>query len=655
MRICPQCKKDFGEQDFRICPIDGATLAETTSAPPADPMIGRVLDKRFRIIGAIGHGGMGAVYKAVHTQMDRVCAVKLLTPVATDWDSAVGRFRREAKLTSRIDSPNAVTIFDFGEAEPGLLYIAMEYIEGESLAELLTREHTLAIERVVRITNQIAGALASAHALGIVHRDLKPANIMIVRKGGEHETVKVLDFGIAKSIADGYDDHLTQTGYLLGTPTYMSPEQVLGESVDSRTDVYSLALIVYQMLCGQIPFEGDSLRALMMNRVHGEPKPLRDVAPAITEAVEQVVLRGLARELGARIADVQSFAGRLAAAAAGQDYLPEADPFVTLIERTGGNSAPPNSFDTKSQTPPLTVAGDTPSPPPSGSTFSPPLVKPKTEESATILAPQIPYAPETINAASWHGAAPPEAKRSSKMAPLIVGGALLVLVVVGVLGAGGVYLYLRANRTQPEATDATAQPGSQTSQPGTKTNAGTTSADGAQPADEYYRAGKSHQEQAASLTAAGSDRAAASKNEEAVVEYRKALASRSDFPQAHENLGVALYDLGRYAEAIAEYEIAISQYRQPSAQVFTNHGMALFAGKRHPEAADAFARALALRPDDAELNYYRGFALHHAGDSAGARAAFDSYLRAEPQGVYAKDVREIVAGRATPSLKLGGR
>src|SRR5262245_25176559 len=129
-------------------------------------MLGRVLDGRFRIVEAIGKGGMGVVYKAVHTQMDRICALKLLTPLSNDTVSAVARFRREAKMSSRIDSPNAVTIYDFGEAEPGLLYLAMEYIEGESLADVLVRERYLPLERVVNITKQIARALAAAHSLG---------------------------------------------------------------------------------------------------------------------------------------------------------------------------------------------------------------------------------------------------------------------------------------------------------------------------------------------------------------------------------------------------------------------------------------------------------------------------------------------------------
>src|SRR5437868_2829262 len=158
-----------------------------------DSMIGKELAGRFQMIEKIGQGGMGAVFKAVHTQMGRACAIKLLLPMSSDSDSTVERFKREAQMASRIDNPHAVTIYDFGEAETGMLYLAMEYIEGKSLAHLLTNERPLSSERIVHITSQIAEALSAAHKLGIVHRDLKPDNIMITRKGDDADYVKVLD------------------------------------------------------------------------------------------------------------------------------------------------------------------------------------------------------------------------------------------------------------------------------------------------------------------------------------------------------------------------------------------------------------------------------------------------------------------------------
>jgi serine/threonine protein kinase len=657
MKICPQCKTSFGEQDFRACPFDGAELRDESHSA-ADPMIGRILDGRFRIVDIIGQGGMGAVYKAVHTQMDRVCAIKLLAPVTTDREGAIARFRREAKLTSRIDSPNAVTIYDFGEAEPGLLYLAMEYIEGESLAQALEREHCLPIERVVGITNQIANALGAAHLLGIVHRDLKPANIMLSRKRGEHEVVKVLDFGIAKAVADNNNDNLTQTGFVLGTPTYMSPEQVLGEDLDVRSDVYSLSIMVYQMLSGLLPFEGDNLRTLMMKRVNSDPRALRTSAPLISEAIERVVMSGLARNPEERIADVQQFAAALMSAST--NGAPFIGNLTTVIDGGGGNSevsarlahgtsssqsaADPGTLSANEQ---LTSHETYMSPiVPAATIVSPSGIELQAQDSATMPASRPTYSHDTI-VSRWQQpdpAARPQVGGTSQPGLATVLIVLAVVAVIAALGAGGLYFYRGSKQARPIASN---QPTSQAARPYT---GGDVSAD-ERTNDEHYKTGKSMQQQASVLTDQGSTTAAAARNEEAINEYRKALEGRPIFPEAHENIGVALYSLGRPADAAAEYQIAIKQYEKPSAQVLTNYGMALLETKNFHEAAGAFSRALVIKPTDADLYYYRGFALHYAGDDRGSREAFGKYLEVAPQGEHAKDVRNIIEGRAAPSLK----
>src|SRR2546423_165806 len=175
----------------------------------------------------------------------------------------------------------------------------------------------LPVDRVAHITYQVAEALAAAHALGIVHRDLKPDNVMITRKGTDSDYVKVLDFGIAKSVADDSADHLTKTGFVLGTPVYMSPEQLLGDKLDGRSDIYSLAIIVYEMLSGKLPFVGDNQQSVMMKRITGLPVPLRSIAPQVSEAVERCVMMGLAREPDERVMDVKAFAEALSAATQG--------------------------------------------------------------------------------------------------------------------------------------------------------------------------------------------------------------------------------------------------------------------------------------------------------------------------------------------------
>lgn len=557
-------------------------------------MIGKVLAGRFRIVERIGQGGMGCVYKALHIEMDRLCAIKLLLPLAGDQASARARFRREAKMSSRIDSPNAVTIYDFGEAEAGQFYLAMEYIEGESLANILDREKSLRIERVVNITDQIARALSAAHALGIVHRDLKPANIMLTRKDGS-ELVKVLDFGIAKTIADDENEKLTLTGYMLGTPTFMSPEQVLGEPIDSRSDVYSLAIMVYQMLSGSLPFDGKTAQTLIMKRVHDAPIPLRVAAPFLSAAVEQAVMSGLEREPAQRITDVDQFAASLRSAAANAQNVSNISDGRTVE------------------------------------------INHATSNSTTVVAVR----PPAIATPSL----PPEVKKRSWLPLLLI--PVLGLTLLGVAVATVLLVYFNSKPT----TQASATPATDQRSQGLPSSPGPTGPATLTPektlADTHFEAGKKYQQEASSL---GTGAEAVSKNAEAVTEYRKAIESRSEFPEAHENLGVALYNLGRATEAIVEYETAIAQYGKPTAQVLTNYGMALIMAKRFREAADAFGQALVLNPGDSDLHYYRGFALHYAGDTLGSREAFARYLDQAPQGRHAIDARNILGGRAVPTI-----
>jgi serine/threonine protein kinase/formylglycine-generating enzyme required for sulfatase activity len=312
MKKCPQCSQTFDDR-YIVCPTDNTELIVDSG----DPMLGRLLDHRYRLTKKIGEGGMGAIYQAVHTEMGRTCAIKLLAPITSGRDEALARFKREAKMASCIDNPHAVTIYDFGVAENGLLFLAMEYIDGRPLSGIIADHRMLPVDRVVHITNQIAEALAAAHALGIVHRDLKPDNVMITRKGGDGDYVKVLDFGIAKTVADDSADNLTKTGFVLGTPVYMSPEQLLGEKLDGRSDIYSLAIIVYEMLSGKLPFVGDNQQSVMMKRITGLPVPLRSIASQVSEAVERIVMQGLAREPDERVMDVKAFAEALSSATHG--------------------------------------------------------------------------------------------------------------------------------------------------------------------------------------------------------------------------------------------------------------------------------------------------------------------------------------------------
>jgi serine/threonine-protein kinase len=308
MMICPQCGKAYDEP-IQVCPTDRSQLILINSSD--DPMLGKLIDDRYRLIRKIGEGGMGAIYRAVHIENLRVCAIKLMTGLSPGKDDAIARFKREARNSVRIDSAHAVTVYDSGQTDEGLLYLAMEFIDGKPLSRVIAEERVLPIDRVIHITNQIAEALAAAHSLPMIHRDLKPDNIMITRKGSNTDFVKVLDFGIAKALADPGGDNLTKTGFVLGTPVYMSPEQLLGEELDPRSDIYSLAIIVYEMLSGRLPFDGDNPQAVMMKRVMSEPIRLRSVAPTLSESVEHAVMAGLTRNRDSRMPTVEAFAAEL--------------------------------------------------------------------------------------------------------------------------------------------------------------------------------------------------------------------------------------------------------------------------------------------------------------------------------------------------------
>src|SRR5262245_28698025 len=310
MKSCPKCGKEYLDH-YESCSVDGSALIASRAG--TDPLLGGIFAGRYQFVEKIGQGGMGAVYKAVHTRMNRICAIKLLSADQAEGQNPVERFNREAQMASRIDNPHAVVIYDFGETDDGVLYLVMEYVEGESLGRALMRERTFSPQRTCAIARQIAEALGAAHALGIVHRDLKPDNVMLSQRPGGADYVKVLDFGIAKTVSHDAGEDLTQTGFVLGTPAYMSPEQLSGDKLDARSDIYSLALMVYQMLSGKLPFEGENTQARLIKRLIDVPVPLRHNATSIGPALESAVMAGLARNRDDRPASAALFANSLQA------------------------------------------------------------------------------------------------------------------------------------------------------------------------------------------------------------------------------------------------------------------------------------------------------------------------------------------------------
>ena len=259
--------------------------------------IGQVIDGRYRIDELIGEGGMGRVFLAEHVEIGRRVAIKILHPVYSHMPDLVERFRREARAASRIGHPHIVDVTDSGATPDGSVYFVMEYLEGVDLGTVLEREGALEIVRALAIATQICRALTAAHAAGIIHRDLKPENIFLITRDGTSDFVKVLDFGIAKSTEAerARAKRLTSPGVTMGTPEYMAPEQAAGRPADERCDVYSVGAILYEILTGKPPYEGDNFMEVLTKKATAEPVPIKSLRPEVPEVVRELVVRAMAR------------------------------------------------------------------------------------------------------------------------------------------------------------------------------------------------------------------------------------------------------------------------------------------------------------------------------------------------------------------------
>jgi serine/threonine protein kinase/Flp pilus assembly protein TadD len=312
-KVCPTCSAEYPETE-RFCPKDGMALH---SARVVTDLVGSVIAERYHVLKRLGAGGMGRVYLAEHVKMGRRCALKVLHPAMAGDPDAIVRFNREAANASRIDHANVAAIYDFGETQEGLLYLAMQYVEGETLTRLMTQSGALPPLRTLDLVRQIADGLHAAHVLGIVHRDLKPDNIMVSTDADGIDHVKVVDFGIAKA-AEDRGPGVTRTGVVIGTPEYMSPEQLAGDPVDERSDHYSLALVTFALLTGKLPFPAASTGKMVVTRLTEPPQSLGEVRPEVTwpNELETVMSRALDRDPSRRHASTRDFAAALHAAIA---------------------------------------------------------------------------------------------------------------------------------------------------------------------------------------------------------------------------------------------------------------------------------------------------------------------------------------------------
>lgn len=288
---CAACDATMSHNS-EVCPSCGERLVWL--APDAtEELTGQEIDGRFTIRERLGGGGMGTVYRASQHSVGRDVAIKVISPrLGTDRATAK-RFLREARLTSQLGHANIVSVVDFGQTEAGLLYFVMELLNGRTLGDLLQERSRLEPAVAVRIALQVCDALEIAHDAGVVHRDLKPSNIFVTDDRPGREQVKVLDFGVAKSLADEDGTTITHSGMMVGTPKYMAPDTMMGHSVDGRADLYSLGVILYRMVAGRAPFEADSAKAVVQMHARRAPAPLDSEVP---EALRKVIDRLLKKD-----------------------------------------------------------------------------------------------------------------------------------------------------------------------------------------------------------------------------------------------------------------------------------------------------------------------------------------------------------------------
>jgi len=312
----------MGSAETMATPLSGG---DPSSTDHADSIVGQVLGERYEVTRRVGKGGMGAVYEATHVKLGKRVAIKVLLDKYQEREAVVARLEQEARLASSIGNEHIIDITDFGQTDDGRTFVAMEFLEGESLGQRLSRG-PLDSQRAIHIARQIANALGAAHQKGIIHRDVKPDNVFLLQRKGL-DFVKVVDFGISKLLVPDDETRnspkLTQEGMVLGTPLYMSPEQASGqdELVDHRIDVYALGVILYEMVTGEVPFSGNNYLSVLSNVTSGELVPPGERAN-ISEELEAVILKAMARERDERYRNMQELYDDLT-------LLSEADPLGT--------------------------------------------------------------------------------------------------------------------------------------------------------------------------------------------------------------------------------------------------------------------------------------------------------------------------------------
>jgi serine/threonine protein kinase len=330
MRYCPVCERNYGG-DVDVCAVDGGLLRD--SGPKQDPFVGKVIKGRYRVLEKLGEGGMSVVYLAEQINVERKVALKVLHGEYARDDGFIRRFRQEAKLAASLNHRNVIQIYDFDQGEDGNLFIAMEYLVGNNLKDIICAP-SLEISRAVHLAVQIADGLGAAHRAGVIHRDIKPENIMVAARGDE---VKLMDFGIARLREPGESTRLTRVGMIMGTPAYMAPEQIQGNEINEKTDIYAFGIVLYEMLSRTVPFTAPTPAAVLMKHLNEIPVPLRKLRREVPSQLERIVSQALEKKPERRPANMEAIAASLRKVA--REFAP------TTIDKTLAVTRSLNTID----------------------------------------------------------------------------------------------------------------------------------------------------------------------------------------------------------------------------------------------------------------------------------------------------------------------